>query len=65
MAADHTLTLIFDSDEEMSQEFGTVLNSGYDRNAKNNEQKRLSEIVEDYLDESNQTPDNGKDSSRR
>ena len=51
VAADHTLTLIFDSDEEMPQDnLGSNL---ADKNIRPVDQKRLSEIVEDYLDEGN------------
>lgn len=56
MAADHTLTLIFDSDEEIHHDAaaGGALMS----DSKGHDQKRLSEIVEDYLDEGNLTPTN-------
>ena len=57
MAADHTLTLIFDSDEEIHND--TIPGgSGSIGESKGHEQKRLSEIVEDYLDEGNLTPTN-------
>ena len=53
VAADHTLTLIFDSDDEEMKD-GDQNNPSQIQN----EQKRLSEIVEDYLDEGNLTPTN-------
>ena len=57
MAADHTLTLIFDSDEELQNDSNN--NASFQRYSNNSKQpaglhhesKRLSEIVEDYLDE--------------
>lgn len=67
MAADHTLTLIFDSDEDdqNSNKDANGSPSNNDNNgniipsySKVNEQKRLSQIVEDYLDEENETPFN-------
>ena len=57
VAADHTLTLIFDSDEEIHND--TIPGGGGSiGESKGHEQKRLSEIVEDYLDEGNLTPTN-------
>ena len=67
MAADHTLTLIFDSDEDDQNSNkdanGSPKNNDNSGNiipsySKVNEQKRLSQIVEDYLDEENETPFN-------
>ena len=62
MGADHTLTLIFDSDEEIQND--NVPGGGsVERGSKGHDQKRLSEIVEDYLDEGNLTPTNRRKNS--
>ena len=53
VAADHTLTLIFDSDDEQ------IIDNSITQNTLS-KQKRLSEIVEDYFNEGGggQTPNN-------
>ena len=59
VGADHTLTLIFDSDEEMPESDSARGLGNLERISKEpNDNKRLSEIVEDYLDEGNLTPTN-------
>ena len=45
---DHTLTLIFDSDDEQ------IIDNSINQTA--SKQKRLSEIVEDYFNEGGYTP---------
>ena len=54
VAADHTLTLIFDSDEEMGHDGAQPGDMIY----KVTDQKRLSDIVEDCFDEGNLTAQN-------
>ena len=61
VAADHTLTLIFDSDDEQ------IIDNSLTQNTMQSKQKRLSEIVEDYFNEGGQTPNNvpaGKKASK-
>ena len=48
LPADHTLTLIFDSDDEQ------IIDNSINQTA--SKQKRLSEIVEDYFNEGGYTP---------
>ena len=58
LAADHTLTLIFDSDDEQIIDNSMMQNTV-------SKQKRLSEIVEDYFNEGGQTPNNIQESKKQ